>query len=59
MTASQRRSRKTKQELPEVSIGRTARTFINATRPDGVAVVFLPGELLPNWLELDAADEAR
>jgi len=40
-------------------VGRTARTFVHARHPDsGTDVVFLPGELLPDWLELDAAVEA-
>jgi hypothetical protein len=33
-------------------VGRMAPDFIHAVRPDGVEVVFLPGELLPEWVEL-------
>ncbi len=33
--------------------GRVSPGFVHATHPDtGVAVVFLPGELLPSWVNL-------
>jgi hypothetical protein len=57
-TPSERRSRRRDQPAT-VKVGRTARTFVHATHPDtGLDVVFLPGELLPDWLELDSAAEA-
>lgn len=40
-------------------VGRTARGYVNATHPDtGLDVVFLPGELLPAWVELPPELEA-
>jgi hypothetical protein len=40
-------------------VGRTSRGYINATHPDtGLDVVFLPGELLPDWVELPPELEA-
>jgi hypothetical protein len=63
-TPSERRSCKrdeTKQgQAPAaVKVGRTARTFVHATHPPtGADVVFLPGELLPEWLDLEPAAEA-
>jgi hypothetical protein len=58
--ATRRRDQSKQEQAPAtVTVGRTARTFIHATHPDtGTAVVFLPGELLPEWVELTAADEA-
>jgi hypothetical protein len=40
-------------------VGRTSRGFINAKHPDtGLDVVFLPGELLPDWVDLPPELEA-
>lgn len=40
-------------------VGRISRGFINAKHPDtGLDVVFLPGELLPDWVELPPELEA-
>lgn len=37
---------------------RVANGFVHATRPDGVAVVFSPGEALPDWAPTsDDADD--
>jgi hypothetical protein len=63
-TKSERAARKRDQSTQErasasLKVGRTARTFVHAVHPDtGTDVVFLPGELLPEWVDLDRADEA-
>lgn len=41
-------------------VGRTARTFLHVTHAEtGQDVVFLPGELLPEWVELPSDEEAQ
>lgn len=63
-TPAERRTRKRDESKQErgpatVKVGRTARTFVHAVHPDtGIDVVFLPGELLPEWVKLAAAEEA-
>lgn len=40
-------------------VGRTARGHIHTSHPDtGLDVVFLPGELLPDWVDIPAGLEA-
>lgn len=38
---------------------RVARTYVQAKHPDtGLAVTFVPGEALPEWVKLKDGDEA-
>jgi hypothetical protein len=63
-TTAERRARradakKQEQAPAERKVGRVARDFVHTKHAEtGQAVVFLPGELLPEWVELTAADEA-
>lgn len=42
------------------SIGRLASGMVHATHPDtGLAVVFMPGEMLPGWRPLSARNRSR
>ena len=47
-------------EARPLSVGRTSPVYVPAVHPDtGVDVVFVPGELLPEWVSDEAVRQAR